>query len=118
MEPFKLLVSQEKAEKIIIENCTAIERMESVSISGASGRVLAEIVTADRSVPPFDRSAMDGYAVIAEDTFGADVSEVILKLDGVIHAGEVSDTEVTRGHCLQIATGSPLPKGADAVVMV
>ncbi|MHA2240533.1 MAG: molybdopterin molybdotransferase MoeA [Candidatus Thorarchaeota archaeon] len=118
MEPFKLLVSQEKAEKLILENCTEIERLESVVISDASGRVLAEIVTADRSVPPFDRSAMDGYAVIAEDTFGADVSEVILELDGVIHAGEVSDTEVTGGHCLQIATGSPLPKGADAVVMV
>ena len=118
MEPFKLLVSQENAEKIITENCSSIERLESVGLSDASGRVLAENITADRFVPPFDRSAMDGYAVIAEDTFGADVSEVILELDGIIHAGEVSDTEVTRGHCLQIATGSPLPKGSDAVVMV
>ena len=61
---------------------------------------------------------MDGYAVIAEDTFNAGDQEVLLEVEGVIHAGEVSDIEVTKGYCVQIATGSPKPSGADAVVMV
>ena len=118
MTPFKLLVSQEKAEEIILETCSPIERTERIAISDSSERVLAEEVLANRSVPPFDRSAMDGYAVISENTFGADEKEILLHLDGVIHAGEVSDIEVTSGHCIQIATGSPLPNGADSVVMV
>ncbi len=118
MEPFKLLVSQEDAEKIIRSKCRPIERTETIDLESAVGRVLAQDVIADRSVPPFDRSAMDGFAVIAEDTFGADEREVFLEVDGVIHAGEVSEVEVIKGHCLQIATGSPMPKGADAVVMV
>ncbi len=118
MEPFKLLVSQERAQEIIFDKCRPIERTETVCLEQAAGRVLAADLRANRSVPPFNRSAMDGYAVIAEDTFGADVKEVYLELDGAIHAGEVSKLQVTRGHCVQIATGSPIPAGADAVVMV
>jgi len=118
MEPFKLLVSQHEAEKLVLKNCRPLDVIEEVPISAASGRVLASDIKADRSVPPFNRSAMDGYAVIAEDTFGADEGGVQLKLKGVIHAGDVSSEAVTQGHCIQIATGSPLPKGADAVVMV
>ncbi|MHA1966035.1 MAG: molybdopterin molybdotransferase MoeA [Candidatus Thorarchaeota archaeon] len=118
MEPFSLLVSHEEAEELILSRAVEIDRIESVTIDIAVGRVLAEDVIADRSVPPFDRSAMDGYAVVAEDTFNAGHEEVLLEMEGVIHAGEVSDIEVTKGHCVQIATGSPKPAGADAVVMV
>lgn len=118
MEPFKLLVSHEKAKETILRTCIPIERIENIPIDRASERVLASDVKANRSVPPFERSAMDGYAVIAEDTFGADESEIKLELDGVIHAGEVSGQEVSRGHCIQIATGSPMPSGANSVVMV
>jgi molybdopterin molybdotransferase len=118
MEPFKLLVSHEEALKLIQANTIPIERTEIIPIQDALDRVLAEDVLADRFVPPFDRSAMDGYAVIAEDTFGAEKQQVLLTLDGVIHAGEVSEITVVKGHCLQIATGSPIPGGADAVVMV
>lgn len=118
MEPFKLLVSLDEAKKSILRTCIPTERTEKIPIDEASGRVLASDVEADRFVPPFERSAMDGYAVIAEDTFGADESEIYLKLDGVIHAGEVSNQEVRQGHCIQIATGSPLPSGANSVVMV
>jgi molybdenum cofactor synthesis domain-containing protein len=118
MEPFKLLVSQPEAEQLVLKNCKALDATEFIPISAASGRVLASEIKADRSVPPFNRSAMDGYAVIAEDTFGADEGGVHLELKGVIHAGDVSSEAVTQGHCIQIATGSPLPKGADAVVIV
>lgn len=118
MEPFNLLVSHEEAEELILSNTVPIDRTESVTVDDAVGRVLAEDIIADRSVPPFDRAAMDGYAVLAEDTFDAGDQEVLLEVKGVIHAGEVSDIEVTKGHCLQIATGSPKPSGANAVVMV
>jgi molybdenum cofactor synthesis domain-containing protein len=118
MEPFKLLVSYDEAMEAILRTCIPIERSEKIPIDEASGRVLASDVKADRFVPPFERSAMDGYAVIAEDTYGADENETYLELDGVIHAGEVSDQEVRRGRCIQIATGSPLPSGADSVIMV
>jgi molybdopterin molybdotransferase len=118
MEPFNLLVSHEEAEEIILSSVRPIDRTESIIVSEAVNRVLAEDITADRSVPPFDRSAMDGYAVIAEDTFNAGDREVLLQLDGAIHAGEVSGIEITKGHCIQIATGSPKPPGADAIVMV
>jgi len=118
MEPFNLLVSHEEAVEIIMSRIQKVDRIESIMVSDAVSRVLAEDIVADSSVPPFDRAAMDGYAVIAEDTFNAGDTEVLLKLDGVIHAGEVSEIEIMRGHCLQIATGSPKPAGADAVVMV
>ena len=118
MEPFKLLVSHEEAEELIKSKIIPIDRVEDIAIQDAVNRVMAEDIVADRFVPPFDRSAMDGYAVIAEDTFKAGEQEVLLTLDGVIHAGEVSESTITRGHCLQIATGSPIPSGADAVVMV
>ncbi len=118
MDPFKLLVSQEEAEHILLDHCAPVESTKTVPISQSLGRVLADDLIADRFVPPFNRSAMDGYAVIAEDTFPANEEEVLLRLDGVIHAGEVSETSVSRGRCVQIATGSPLPHGADAVVMV
>jgi molybdenum cofactor synthesis domain-containing protein len=118
MEPFKLLVSQEKAEEIIQQNCKSIDRIETIKVNASVNRVLAADVLANRSVPPFDRSAMDGYAVIAGDTFGADEKEILLELEGVIHAGEVASVKVSQGRCLQIATGSPIPEGVDAVVMV
>lgn len=118
MDPFKLLVSQEEAEDIIMAHRKPVQDTEIITLSESSGRVLSSDVKAQRSVPPFNRGAMDGYAVVADDTYGADEREIILKLDGVIHAGEVSDQVVDAGHCLQIATGSPMPEGADAVVMV
>jgi molybdenum cofactor synthesis domain-containing protein len=118
MEPFKLLVSHDEAKDAIMRTCNPIERTEKIPISEASNRVLASDVKADRFVPPFDRSAMDGYAVIAADTYGADERVIFLKLDGVIHAGVMSNQEVRQGYCIQIATGSPLPRGADSVVMV
>jgi molybdenum cofactor synthesis domain-containing protein len=94
-------------------------RSEQVELLQATGRVLAEAVVARMSVPPFPRAAMDGYAVIAEDTFGAgNFSPARLSLTEVIHAGDTARGEVVRGSCIQVATGSPIPRGADAVVQV
>jgi len=119
MAPFKLLISREKALEIILSTVKPIERTEKLPIEEAVGRVLANDVTAERDVPPFDRAAMDGYAVKAEDTFKASqFNPVKLKVTGVLHAGESTNKLVEKGQCIRIATGCPIPPGADAVVMV
>ncbi|MHA1770639.1 MAG: molybdopterin-binding protein [Candidatus Thorarchaeota archaeon] len=118
MNPFRLLVSHEEAERILLEHCKPVKNTEKISISQAEGRVLAGSITAKDNVPPFDRSAVDGYAVIAEDTFAANDTEVVLKVVDVVHAGTMPKTRVTHGTCIQIATGAPVPPGANAVVMV
>jgi molybdopterin biosynthesis enzyme len=71
MKPFKQLITYEEALARIRKNIKPVTQTETVSIENALDRVLAEDVKANMSVPPFDRAAMDGYAVKAEDTFGA-----------------------------------------------
>ncbi len=119
MKPMKVLLSLEEAMEILMASVSPIERTETVPIASAGGRVLASDLAAARDVPPFPRAAMDGYAVIAEDTFPAgQFTPVSLRLAEVIHAGETAAQSVERGLCIQVATGSPMPRGADAVVMV
>jgi molybdopterin molybdotransferase len=119
MRPFKRLLRREAALRIIEENIHRIDRVERVPIEEASGRVLAADTVAGFNVPPFDRSSMDGYAVMAEDTFGGStLSPKRLRLIGIQNVGEMYEGEIHRGECVQIATGSPLPKGCDAVVMM
>jgi molybdenum cofactor synthesis domain-containing protein len=119
MKPFKTLLSRVEALRIIEGNIARIGRIEEITIEEASGRVLAENVVAGFSVPPFERSSMDGYAVRAEDTYGASsFNPNRLKLIGVQHAGEFFEGIVGKGECVQIATGSPVPGGSDAVIMV
>jgi len=81
------------------------------------GRVLAEDVAAPLDLPPFDRAAMDGYAVRAEDVEGASFSSPrVLKLVGSSEVGRSPGTTVSKGEAVRIDNGAPLPKGADAVV--
>ena len=119
MAPFRLLISREEALKTALDSVKPVKRTEKISIEESSGRVLAEEIVADEYVPPFDRAAMDGYAVKAEDTYGAsDLDPRTLKLVAVLHAGESTSTRVNKGECIRIATGCPVPPDADAVVMV
>ncbi|ESP88271.1 molybdopterin molybdotransferase MoeA [Candidatus Halobonum tyrrellensis] len=92
------------------------DRTERVPPAEADGRAVAGTVTAPAPVPGYDRAAMDGWAVRAEDTFGAsDRSPAVLApTDG----GAAEGTEVTPGGAVRVHTGSALPPGADAVVMV
>jgi putative molybdopterin biosynthesis protein len=92
---------------------------ETVALDDALGRVLAERVDAELDVPGFDRASMDGYAVRARDTFGADeVDPATLDHIGHVHAGSEPDVVVEEGTCAEISTGAVMPEGADAVVMV
>ncbi len=93
--------------------------VEEVNLLNAYNRVLAEDVYAKCDVPPFDRATMDGFAVKAEDTFGAEEDRPVkLRLVGCVKAGEFPKVEVERGCAVEISTGAVIPKGANAVVMV
>jgi len=119
MKPFTELTDRENAVKLIMGNVKPIDRVETAPLDEAAGRVLAVDVVAGFDVPPFDRASMDGYAVKAGSTSGASMdSPIRLKLIGVQHAGELYGGEVGGGEALEIATGSPMPRGSDAVVMV
>jgi molybdopterin molybdotransferase len=88
-------------------------RVESVKLEDSAGRALAEVVRAERDQPPFDRATRDGFAVIAADVGKA------LKVVGQVRAGESwSGAALGEGEAIEIMTGAPMPRGADAVVMV
>ncbi len=92
---------------------------EYVGLDYALDRVLAEDIRSQEDVPPFDRAAMDGYAVRAEDTYGASQhSPIVLRVIGEIQAGRKISLEVRAGEAVRIHTGAALPKGANAVVEV
>jgi molybdopterin molybdotransferase len=102
----------------ILDAVTPLPATE-LAVLDARGAVLAETVTAPVSLPPFDNSAMDGYAVIAADVATAAAeSPVTLPVLGDIAAGEVGVHEIGPGTCARIMTGAPMPAGADAVVPV
>ncbi len=104
----------EDAQSFVIGACEPLAPVE-CSFVDAEGLVLAADVVADEQVPPFDNSAVDGYAVIAADT--ADVPVELPVVDEVA-AGAASEHELQPGEVIRIMTGAPMPAGADAVVMV
>ncbi|MDO9537764.1 MAG: molybdenum cofactor biosynthesis protein, partial [Thermoplasmata archaeon] len=119
MKPFRDLITFEEALKIILENSQPVSRTETVELEDSAGRGLVNDVTASRNVPGFSRAAMDGYAVRARDTFGASrTAPRNLRNMGQIFTGETPNVTVENGQCVQIATGAPMPEGADSVVMV
>lgn len=119
MKPFMSLVSHSEALQMVLSAVKPIEASELVPIDRSVNRVLAQHVVAEMNVPPFSRAAMDGYAVVADDTYGATQLEPVkLRVVDVLNAGEASDRTLQRGECIQIATGCPAPTGANAVVMV
>ncbi|MCA9056666.1 MAG: molybdopterin molybdotransferase MoeA, partial [Planctomycetaceae bacterium] len=90
---------------------------EFIPLENAAGRILAEAVLAPIDVPAFDRSAMDGYAVHAEETVGAgEYSPVVFNVIGESLPGTAWQGTLSRGDAVRIMTGAPLPVGADAVV--
>jgi len=125
---FRDLAAPERAHEVVgdLDLSAGTER---VPLEAARGRVLAERVDATLDVPGFDRAAMDGYAVRARDTYGADATgptlgettdgdPVVLPVAGSVHAGEAPDVTVDPGEAVEISTGAVMPAGADAVVIV
>jgi molybdenum cofactor synthesis domain-containing protein len=117
---FKEATRIEEARRIFYEALQTVSLpSETISLQGSLNRILAEEVGADASVPAFEKSAMDGYAVVAEDTFGSSqTNPSLLKLVGESKIGELPTKTLRKGETIAIATGAPVPQGADAVVMV
>ncbi len=100
-------------------NTVSVLPAETVSLMDGLGRILAQDVIAQDSLPPFSNSSMDGYAIRAADAAMASAeSPVTLRVIGDIAAGRVLETAVTPGTTARIMTGAPLPDGADAVIPV
>jgi molybdenum cofactor synthesis domain-containing protein len=119
MRPIAETLLFDDAVRLVMEAARPIGRTERLPIVEADGRVAARDVTASVDVPPFDRAAMDGYAVRAEDTFGAGThAPRTLRCVDRVFTGQVPARGVGPGECIEIATGAPMPAGADAVVMV
>ena len=105
------MIPVEEALEIVLREAQALPA-EEVALDDALLRVLAEDVASDLDLPPFDRAAMDGYALRAADVAGAPVA---LEIVGEVRAGQWPDLAVGPGQAVRIMTGAPVPPGADAV---
>lgn len=120
-EQFLRVLDRDEAERRFRAALDLAPRgVETVPLDAALGRVLAADVISFVDVPSFDRSNVDGFAVVAEDTFGAaeEVPRCVRLDEEAIHTGIVPKTMVRPGRAVSIATGGMIPRGADAVVMV
>jgi molybdopterin molybdotransferase len=108
------LVPLDDARAHVLGACRVLAPV-TVALAEALGRVAAEAVTAGEPVPPFDNSAMDGFAVRAADTAGAPVT---LPVVATLAAGDPPGVTLGPGQAVRVMTGAVLPEGADAVVMV
>jgi molybdopterin molybdotransferase len=110
------MISVEEALDRILAYVSLLDAEERL-ILDALGQVLAEDIVAGFAIPPLDNTAMDGYAVRAVDTAGAQAdAPVMLRVAGELAAGYVFDGEVQPGTTVRIMTGAPVPRGADAIV--
>ncbi len=113
------LLSVEEARSRIFAAIAGPTGPEVAWLSEARGRVLASDVISPLSLPPWDNSAMDGYAIRAADVASAgEDAPAVLEVIGEVRAGQAPDVTVRRGTAVRIATGAPVPPGADAVIPV
>lgn len=115
---FSKLISLEDAlEKMF--SLVVLNPIEEIVIGNALNRILAIDIITDFDLPPFDRSAMDGYAIKAEDSFRASPKNPkMIKLSGKIEIGETSTLMLKKGEGIRISTGAPIPDGADCVIKI
>lgn len=99
----------------VLANSRPITDSETVPLDSAVGRVMAETVRGTTDIPPWDRSAIDGFAVRSGDL--AEGRETVLRIIGEVKAGAFFSGVLRKGECVRIATGAPIPEGADAAVM-
>ena len=116
---FHRLASIEEALDVLGKYASFETNAERLKLAAAGGRILSESIFSSVDLPPFDRAEMDGYAVASDDVEGAsDQTPVKLKIACSISAGDSKLNEIKKGECAEIATGAPMPRGADSVVMV
>lgn len=108
------MISYEQAIECILKNTRVLADQQAL-LTDSLGRILKEDIIANIEMPPFNKSAMDGYALKS-----ADIKKIPAKLRciGLIQAGDSFKKRVSRGECVKIMTGAPIPSGADSVAMV
>lgn len=112
------MTSLEEARAYVLDGCTRLQPVR-LPLNSVLGCILARDVTTREAVPPFDNTAMDGFALRAADVAGASAdTPATLRVLGTLRAGMPPDIEVDEGGAVRIMTGAPIPPGADAVVMV
>ena len=118
MRGFNRLTRVDDALKIVFEHCGDRKPIvDNVSVNIACGSVLESDIVTEVNVPPFDRSAVDGYAVKAAETFSATMSNpAVFRLVGSLESGGAKG-KIADGECFEIFTGAEIPRGADAVAM-
>ena len=110
------MVSLEEAQKYLLDN-TNKSGVELINICDSYKRVLAEDIYAPFDNPPFNKSPLDGYAVMAEDLAHASKGNpAVFKVIDKVYAGHVAKEKVTKGTAIRIMTGAPIPEGANCVV--
>jgi len=115
---FRILIPLQEARSIVLSHAPR-PGIESVELVKARGRVLAERVVSGMDVPGFARASMDGFAVVSEDTLEAREDRPFrLKLVGGVPTGTMPQVRVGRSEAAEVSTGSMMPLGADAVVMI
>lgn len=113
------MISVDKAKSIILKNISPLKEIETTSLSSCLGRVSALDIKAKENIPPFNNSAMDGFAIKAKDSSGASrVNPKILEVIEDLPAGYTATRAIKPHQAIRIMTGAPLPKGADSVIMV
>ncbi|MFW9989868.1 MAG: gephyrin-like molybdotransferase Glp [Candidatus Odinarchaeota archaeon] len=113
----KLAHLEDTMEKLLKK--IKLNQTEEIEITKALNRILAEDIISEIDIPPFDRAAMDGYAIKAEDSFRASFKNPKqVKLIGTIEIGESSNLKINKDEVVRISTGAPIPKGSDAVIKI
>ena len=117
---FRELIPFDSAKKLIFDKINPKPLgAEKISLKEAHNRILAEDVKTNLDIPPFHRSTVDGYALKAEDSYGAEENKPIdLNVIGEISVGEYPKIYLKKGEAVEIVTGAPIPSGANAVIMV
>jgi len=106
---YRKRINADNARELFLNSFLPLMEVEVLPIEDCDGRIISENITASMDVPHYRRAAMDGFAVIASETLGAGAgSPVMLKLA----------SSIEKGTCMRVHTGSPMPEGADAVVMM
>lgn len=114
----KGLLDVEQALEKLLANITPLST-EEIPLRDALGRVLAGDIRAQDDIPPFDNSAMDGFAVHAKDTYSANrQNPTVLRVVGDISAGSINLEQLKPGSAMRIMTGAPVPPGADSIVPI
>lgn len=112
-----LNVELEKAVELMTQTVEEVSEHDEIELIDACGRIIGEDIYAPMNNPPFDRSPLDGYALISEDSKGASKDDhKILEVVDVIYAGGFSDMVIKKGQAVRIMTGARIPKGADCVI--